>query len=112
MLPRDNLSCQNEWSGYHFFENNIIGKQGYLLSATVFQVFSNGLPVELKACGIGFSFYGISLILHSYADVVIFANTENELQRYIDLIYNWCKKWRLSINIDKSEIIIINRRCI
>ena len=77
----------------------------------MFNVFLNGLAVELKASGIGINFHGIQLTLLLYADdIVIFADNENDLQRLIDLIYDWCRKWRLSINQDKSQILHIRKR--
>ena len=38
-----------------------------------------------------------------YADgIVIFANTEEQLQTSSDLLSEYCKKWKLTINVSKT----------
>ncbi len=44
-------------------------------------------------------------------DIVILTNTEEELQKMLKCIENWCKKWRLKVNIGKTiEVHFRNKR--
>ena len=38
-------------------------------------------------------------------DVVLLAESEFELQKQLDVLYNWCTKWQLEINYEKSNIV-------
>ena len=42
----------------------------------------------------------------AYADdVVLFAESEEELQERMNILGKWCKKWRLNINASKSNVV-------
>ena len=42
----------------------------------------------------------------SYADdIVLMAPNERNLQKLLDIVANWCCKWRLSINQLKSKVV-------
>ncbi len=38
-------------------------------------------------------------------DIVILAKTEEELQKILKCIENWCKKWRLKVNTVKTNVV-------
>ncbi len=38
-------------------------------------------------------------------DIVIIAQNENELQDILHYVEKWCKKWRLKINVDKTNVV-------
>ena len=38
-------------------------------------------------------------------DIVCLAETENDLQSILFIIENWCKKWRLEVNLTKTNIL-------
>ena len=41
-----------------------------------------------------------------YADyIVIFCNTESDLQKLIDRAHRWCYKWKMLINHEKANIV-------
>ena len=47
----------------------------------------------------------------AYADdIVLLAKSERDLQRLLNCASNWCNKWRVIINCDKSKIMHF-RRC-
>ena len=51
--------------------------------------------------------------LHSllYADdVVITAETAEELQHMINAVDAFCAKWRIDLNIDKSKVMVVSER--
>ena len=43
-------------------------------------------------------------------DIVINAENESDLQIQLDFINQWCKKWRLNINYNKSNVIHFRKR--
>ena len=42
-------------------------------------------------------------------DLVLISRTKEGLQRQIDSLCNYCKKWKLSINIKKTKSMVFNR---
>ena len=69
----------------------------------------NELARELTDLNYGVDIAGNKICLLLYAeDIVIIANNENDLQ--LDNTNQWCKKWRLNINYNKSNIIHFRKR--
>ena len=81
-------------------------KQGCTLSPTLFQIYINDLIDEINAleCGINIGNKSVSVLLFA-DDIAIIAKNEEDLQRCLNVVNNWCNKWRLSINSSKSKII-------
>ena len=53
------------------------------------------------------------IAVHSlqYADdSVITYTTESGLRRFLDNLKNYCKKWMLEVNIDKTKVMIYHKR--
>ncbi len=44
----------------------------------------------------------ISILAFAH-DIVIFGESENDLQTILKCIKNWCKKWRLKVNTEKTK---------
>ena len=42
-------------------------------------------------------------------DIVLFANSPDELQEGLDLLFNYCKRWKLKINVAKTKIMVFRR---
>ena len=38
-------------------------------------------------------------------DMVLIAETEEQLLKLLDVMYVWCKKWRLKINKGKTKVV-------
>ena len=102
-----------------YFECPIGVKQGDCLSPTLFAIFINDLASEIKNLNIGINlnFEGGQDIEHNilnillYADdIVCLAESENDLQDILIIIENWCKKWRLEINLTKTNILHIRSK--
>ena len=43
-------------------------------------------------------------------DIVCLAECENDLQDILVIIENWCEKWRLEINLTKTNILHIRNK--
>ncbi len=81
-------------------------RQGDVTSPTAFCVLINDLIKELKGSKIGVKVHDIVITVLAYADdIVLLADTPENLQKLIDIVQNWCKKWRLIINPNKSKIV-------
>ena len=89
------------------FESKLGVLQGNNYSPTIFIAFINDLIGELckNSEGIWIS-NNRKLNTLAYADdIVIFAMTENGLQYLLNMLSDWCIKWRVTINPEKSKIV-------
>ena len=84
--------------------------QGEVISPILFALYVNDCemdfinhncdPIELKE---------LSLFLIMYADDMADESVEG-LQAMLDTLYNYTEKWKLSININKTKIVVF-RNC-
>ena len=89
------------------FTTSIGVKQGCLLSPLLFSLFLNDLPNAVSG---GITINGININALMYADdIVLVAETPEALQRMINRMVDYCNKWSLTINIDKSKILIFQK---
>ena len=82
-------------------------KQGDCLSPTLFSIFLNSLAEELLSSGVGLKLENdIFLnVLLCADDIVLMAEREEDLQWLLYLVESWCLKWRLEINLTKTNIM-------
>ncbi|MCW4344867.1 MAG: reverse transcriptase domain-containing protein, partial [Candidatus Thiodiazotropha endolucinida] len=95
-------------------------RQGENLSPFLFSIFLNDLELFLSrknvsgiTCDHDFeeTNYYLKLLILLYADdTVIFSNSENGLQHALSMFSEYCNKWRLTVNISKTKVIIFNSR--
>jgi len=64
--------------------------------------------VKKGANGIDVNMFKLFLILYSDY-TVLFANSIQGLQTNLDLLYEYCKKWKLLVNVDKTKIMIFRK---
>lgn len=102
-----------------FFQCAIGVRQGENLSPFLFSMYLNDLEHYLRTNNV----VGIDCTLHTdelfmyfqlfvllYADdTVIFANSANNLQHALNTFENYCTAWKLTVNIDKTKIMIFGR---
>ena len=107
-----------------YFDCPIGVKQGDCISATLFAIFINDLATEIKDSGIGinlnehsnsnnnngdanYNYNNIQFInILLYADdIVLLTNNENDLQHLLLIVENWCRKWRLEVNLTKTNVM-------
>ena len=52
----------------------------------------------------------MKIFLLLYADdIVIFAESADDLQNGLDILYDYCQKWKLKVNTDKSKVMIFKK---
>ena len=82
--------------------------QGCSLSPILFSVFINDLLNEVEKSGSGISISEDCKVggLMFADDFVGLAGDKDDLQKLIDVVYAFCKKWRLRANIKKSAVMV------
>ena len=75
-------------------------RQEESLSPFLFSMYLNNIEDEFYLHGIEvINIYQIKLLLLLYADdITLFSETANGLQSGLNVLYNNCQKWRLSVN--------------
>ena len=74
-------------------------KQGDNLSPTLFCIYINDLAMALKETNIWVNVEDHKICILLYADeIVLLAENETDLQILLDITYDWCYKWKLTIN--------------
>ena len=80
------------------------------LSPTLFSIFINDLANEIKEANRGIPVNDDNICLLLYADdIVLLEENENDMQHVLDILWKWCEKWRINVNISKSNIMHFRR---
>ncbi len=86
-------------------------KQGDSLSPTLFSLFINDLVTEVKNTGKGVQIGDTSCPILLFADdIVLMAESEYDLQFLLNKVHEWCMKWQLSVNKDKTKVVHFRKR--
>ena len=85
-------------------------KQGYMLSPTLFNIYLSDLSEELKAKNLNdVELNELPLSCMLYADdLVIFSKSKNGLPDYLDSLSEYGKENDLSVNLNKTRVLIFN----
>ena len=86
-------------------------RQGECLSPFLFSMFLNDIEETFILKGYqGIEIYMTKLFLILYADdIVILAESAQSLQNGIDLLYEYCERWKLKVNVVKTKIVIFKK---
>ena len=79
-------------------------RQGDSSSPTIFAFYINDLIEGLKTLNKGFRFIEHTLCCLTYADDVLVL-TENDMQGFLNFVYEWYRKWRLKLNFSKTNVM-------
>ena len=85
-------------------------RQGCNLSPLVFNLFINDLVSLFKkfTCNpVSMNNQELSILLYA-DDIVLLSEKASGLQRAINLFQEYCRKWKLKVNLKKTKIIIFN----
>ena len=104
------IKISNSYTEY--FKVDIGVGQGDPILTTFFSIFINDAVVELNKLNICINIAGYMLRCLLYADdLVLIAETPNDIQLLIDILNTWANKWRLTINTKKSKIMHFRKKC-
>ena len=82
--------------------------QGDSLSPVLFSLFIDDLAYEISKLDCSVMIGGLQVPLLMYADdMVLMAPTREKAQKQLDALHQWCSKWWMNINPEKSQSIHI-----
>ena len=106
-----------------YFDCPIGVKQGDTISATLFAIFINNLAEEIKNSGVGLELNShfedfdvenslfVNILLYA-DDIVLLTSNETDMQFLLNLVEIWCSKWRLEVNLTKTNVMHVRAtRC-
>ncbi|MCG8044774.1 MAG: reverse transcriptase domain-containing protein, partial [Candidatus Thiodiazotropha endolucinida] len=93
------------------FSSYVGVRQGECLSPFLFSMYINDLEQELIQNGIdGIDIGMLKLYLLLYADdIVIFSMSSEGLQKGLDVLSEYCNRWKLTVNTDKTKVMIFRK---
>ena len=102
------MKCSVKFNGVttDWFDVSMGLKQGCILSPQFFNLFINDLTSRINdlKCGVKFGDEKISILLYA-DDIVLLSSNEEDLQCMLDLLYEYCRSWKMLLNFNKSKIV-------
>jgi hypothetical protein len=92
------------------FVSNVGVRQGDNLSPNLFKIYLNDIQQYLTP-DVNTPVLGTKTIEYLlYADdMVLLSQTEEGLQRSLNGLSKYCKEWNLTVNIDKTKVLVFNK---
>ena len=76
------------------------------MSPTLFCIFINDLITEINGLGKGLKLGTSQLSILIFADdIALLAENEQDLQSMLNCVHSWCDKWRMAVNLDKTNVM-------
>ena len=86
------------------FNINSGARQGDNLSPTIFNLYLNDLIKDINGLGQGVTYGDANISMLAYADdLILIAGSEVDLQSMLSCLYEYCSKWRLTVNSNKTQ---------
>ena len=88
-----------------WFSVNSGVRQGDNLAPTLFAIFVNDIASDINGLNLGIPIANDErLSILKYADdIVLIAESPEDLQRMLNELSKWTKRWRLSVNVEKTK---------
>lgn len=86
-------------------------RQGECLSPFLFSMYLNDLEETLGLNGVdGIDIGTLKLCILLYADdIVLFANSAEDLQKSLNVLADYCLRWKLVVNTEKTKIMVFRK---
>ena len=86
-------------------------RHGESLSPFLFSMDLNDLESELATKGVdGINIGMLNRYLLLYADdIVLFGKTPEDLQHALTILENYCNRWKLTVNTNKTKIVVFKK---
>ncbi len=86
-----------------WFSIDLEVKQGHTLRPILLGLNDLVIAPKNNTKGIDFETFAIQCLL--YADGLVFiAESEEDLKKMLDVVHDWCEKWHISVNVNKSKV--------
>src|SRR3981189_594161 len=93
-----------------WFESKVGVRQGDTLSPLLFNIFINGIMEKVKDSGLGVKIGSETMSVLLFADdMVLVANNEVELGHLVDKVKQYCDKWQLEVNVNKTKVVMVSK---
>lgn len=81
-------------------------RQGCILSPLLFNLYVNDLAVVIENAnrGIPVGEGRVSILMYA-DDIALLSEDANDLQELLNCLHDWCSRWQLNVNADKSAVI-------
>lgn len=94
-----------------FFNCDVGLLQGEIISPILFSLFVNDIEVFLQndsnSC---LTLDQLSIYLLLFADdAVLFSETADGLQQSLNNLKDYCQKWKLKVNVEKTKVVIFKK---
>ena len=102
-------ACVKSQTGLSDSFDCILGvRQGESLSPFLFAMFINDLESTLQTSGmLGLNMDTLKLFIVLYADdAVLLSESREDMQAGLNILSEYCKRWRLTLNTDKTKVVI------
>ncbi len=85
---------------------NVGLKQGCLISPQLFNSYISDLIEEIQNLVLGIPTDEDLISILFYADdMALLAECETDLQQMLDSLHEWCSRWKLKLNVLKSQVM-------
>ena len=81
------------------------------MSPLPFSLFLNDIEVTFIQNGLeGLDIDTFKLFMLLYADdIVIFANSAEQLQESLNMLSDYCRRWKLTVNVSKTKVRVFRK---
>ena len=113
----ENVKCCVKLNDGNMFTNTFpvtLGvKQGCKISPTLFNIYVNDLITQIKNLGKGVKLGDQRVSVLMYADdIILLSDSASNLQAQLDCVNNWCFKWKMEINENKTTVIHFRKKSV
>jgi hypothetical protein len=93
-----------------WFETKVGVRQGDTLSPLLFNIFINGIVEKVKSTGFGARVGEEKVAILLFADdMVLLAESEEELRKLMKAVEEYCKEWHLEVNVEKTKVMVTSK---